>query len=137
MKVFLDTNIIVDFLIDRGDFTTNATKLFKLSMEGYFDILICDLTIANIAYITRKDIPREQFYEVMSKLSKYYSIVPVGDEVIRKTFKARWKDFEDSIQYYSALQAETDCIITRNSKDFEGQAIPIFAPHEFLMGYNI
>lgn len=137
MRVFIDTNILIDFLLDRGDNTKDAVRLFKYSYEHNLEILVCDLTIANISYITRKDIPRVLFYDIMSRISKFFTVVPMGENVIKNALEAQWKDFEDSLQYYSAIQANADCIITRNVKDFQEQEIPILTPSEFLSANNI
>lgn len=137
MRVFIDTNILIDYLLDRGDNTKIAVRLLKYSYEHSLEILVCDLTIANISYITRKDIPRSQFYDIMNRVSKFFTIVPMGENVIKSALEAQWKDFEDSLQYFSAIQANANCIITRNVKDFQEQGIPIFTPSEFLSGYNI
>ena len=75
---------------------------------------VSDLTIANMRYITRKDIPLEQFYAVMKQLRPYYHIVPLGSIVIDKAYQIETKDFEDALQYFAAEQAEVDSIVTRN-----------------------
>lgn len=96
-------------------------------------MLVSDLTIANMRYITRKDIPLEQFYAVMKQLRPYYHIVPLGSIVIDKAYQIETKDFEDALQYFAAEQAEVDCIVTRNLKDFDfSHTIETMDPKDFL-----
>lgn len=96
-------------------------------------MLVTDLTIANIRYITRKDIALEEFYAVMKGLRPYYHIVPLGSTVVDKAYQIETKDFEDALQYYAAEQAEADCVVTRNLKDFDfAFTIETLEPHDFL-----
>lgn len=87
-------------------------------------------------YITRKDIPLEQFYAVMKQLRPYYHIVPLGSIVIDKAYQIETKDFEDALQYFAAEQAEVDSIVTRNLKDFDfSHTIETMDPKGFLSKY--
>ena len=56
MKVFIDTNIMIDFLENRQPFSEDAIRIFELSATHQIDLFVSDLTIANIRYITQKSI---------------------------------------------------------------------------------
>lgn len=132
MKVLLDTNILLDYLLGRSDFVEPATQLLLIGNAKLISLLVTDLTIANIAYVTRSDIPKEDFYRVMRKLSMCYEIIPIGREAVNMALEAQWNDFEDALQYYAALNAEADCIVTRNVKDFANSSIVVKTPTQFL-----
>jgi len=132
MKVFLDTNIVIDFLLNRGGEINSVITILQLGNAKYLDLYVSDLSIANIAYITRKDISKEVFFCTMKSLLKFFSVTSMGEVVIKDAIDAVWNDFEDSLQYLSARQANVDCIITRNIKDFERSEIPVFTPSGFL-----
>ena len=135
-KVFIDTNIFLDYIQQRPEGWREAEIIFFLAIHGDIEMLVSDLTIANMRYVTRKDIPLEQFYAVMKGLRPYYTIVKVGGKAVDAAYDLETKDFEDALQYYSAEQAEADCIVTRNLKDFDfPRAVETLEPKAFLKKY--
>lgn len=132
MRALLDTNVLLDFLLKRDIFNEDAQNILLLGNAHIVDLCVCDLSIANIAYITRKDISKANFYATMRRLSSCYDIIPIGGEIIKESLKTEWDDFEDSLQYHSALAAGVDCIVTRNVKDFNEASIPVLTPSSFL-----
>lgn len=132
MKVFLDTNILLDYLLDREESAEYALQLLLLGNAGVVDLCVADLSISNIAYITRGEIGKEDFFKVMKKLSSCYKIVSVGADAVNRAFDAQWSDFEDSLQYFAAMNADADVIVTRNTKDFAKSQIPVMTAREFL-----
>ena len=85
MRVFVDTNVFLDYIQMRPIGVKEAKAIFKLSAENAIMLLISDLTIANIKYVTRKDIPSEIFYETISALRELFSVVPVGEVAVDKS----------------------------------------------------
>ena len=73
-----------------------------------------------------------EFRRVLLVLSKCYSVVPIGEHAVNKALSAEWKDFEDSMQYYAAVDAACECIVTRNVKDFSLSEMPVYSPDDFL-----
>lgn len=136
MKVFIDTNIFLDYIQQRPAGWKEAEIIFFLAIHGDIELLVADLTIANMRYITRKEIALEQFYAVMKGLRPYYHIVPLGFSVVDKAYAIETKDFEDALQYFAAEQSGADCIVTRNLKDFDfAVAVETLEPKEFLSKY--
>ncbi len=137
MKVFVDTNIIMDFITARIPFGRNAKILFELGKEKKFDILVADLSFFTSAYSLKKyDFTKEDILDCLTALLPLVSIVPVGQSVVTRSLKKRGKDFEDDAQYFSAIDANADFIITRNKKDFPQEDF-ILEPKEFLALMNI
>ena len=136
MKVFLDTNVLLDYLEQRKDFYEDALAIFRLAALGKIEILVTDLSFANIKYITRKTISLDVFYDVMCKLKKYVTIVPVGNRAVEESLLLRAKDFEDSLQYFAALYAHADVLVTRNIKDFVYPNLQIMDSHTFVEEWN-
>lgn len=132
MTALLDTNVLLDFLLKRNPGQEDAIKILQLANAGFLNLLVTDLTIANIAYITRREIAPSKFYQVMLQLSKYYTIIPIGPTVVDKAFVEHWDDFEDSLQCFAAELAGADYIITRNVKDFVHSSIKVYSPSDFL-----
>lgn len=133
MRVFIDTNVFLDYIQQRQEGWREAEVIFYLAIHGDIELLVSDLTIANMRYVTRKDIPLEQFYSVMKSLRKYYTIVGVGSVSVDEAYRVESKDFEDALQYFSAEQAGADCIVTRNIKDFDFSfSVEALEPQDFL-----
>lgn len=136
MRVFLDTNILLDYLLKRDGFFDAALDIFKMAAKGKLVLLVSDLSFANIKYITRKAIPLEVFYDVMLKLKQFVTVVPIGDRAVEEALKVRAKDFEDSLQYFSALYANADVIVTRNIKDFDYPNMNIMDSQTFVDAFG-
>ena len=93
------------------------------------------MSVANIAYVARKNFSREILYDIITDLRKVISFTNVDDLTIQRALILRANDFEDAIQYFSALQAGADCIVTRNVKDFSFSDIEVITPSDFLTKY--
>ena len=134
MNVFLDTNILIDFLSKRNDYQ-DALHILRLSVLTDTKLFVSDLTIANCRYILRKDYPLEKFYDSISRLRNSINISQIGSHAVDRALILRANDFEDALQYFSALQSGADCIVTRNVKDFAFSEIEVLTPSDFLAKY--
>lgn len=135
-RVFIDTNIFLDILFRREQFVDDALSIFDMAVDGQIVLLISDLSIANIKYITRKEISTEEFYNLIQIFRPIFTIVPLGAEVIDKAISLRASDFEDALQYFSAVQAEADCLVTRNIKDFAFADMEVLDSKTFVDKYH-
>lgn len=135
MRVFIDTNVFLDLLWKREGFLEDSLRVFDLAVDGVFELLISDLSIANIKYITRKDYPVEKFYDVMSVFRPVFTIVPVGENAVDKALALKANDFEDALQYFSAVQSQADFLLTRNIKDYAFATMQVLTPSVFLKRY--
>lgn len=132
MKLFLDTNIVLDLLEKREPFVKEAMILFQLQLNGVVELFVSDLTFVNIAYITRKTYSQEQLYNALAKIRSFLEVAESGPCVIDQAIALKSKDFEDAVQYYAARKVNVDYIITRNKKDFPFSEIEVLTPSEFL-----
>ena len=136
MKVFIDTNIFLDILCRREQFVDDALSIFDMAVDDRIELLISDLSIANIKYITRKEISTDKFYELIQTFRPIFSIVPLGADVVDRAISMKANDFEDALQYFSAVQAGADCLITRNIKDFGFAKMEVLDSSTFLGKYK-
>ena len=132
MRVFIDTNIFLDLLCRRERFLADSLKVFDLAVDGKFELLISDLSIANIKYITRKDFSVDKFYETISAFRPVFTIVPVGEDAVDKTLALKARDFEDALQYFSAVHSQADYLLTRNIRDYGFASIKVMSPTDFI-----
>lgn len=134
-RIFLDTNVVLDYLMERGDFYKDSEYIFQAAYNNEVELCLSALSFSNIAYITRKKFSKDELYELLAELRKMVTCTKVDDCVVDAAIARKAKDFEDALQYFSAIQAGADCIITRNIKDFEFAKIKVLTPNEFLAQY--
>lgn len=132
MKVFLDTNIIIDFYDQRTGFYQPAETIMSLAENNEINITVSATTIINAFYLLRKRLSIDALYEELDYLSTFCTVSPVDEKVIKESLSLRRKDFEDSVQYESAKAVNADVIVTRNKKDFENLGVNVMTPIEFL-----
>ncbi|MFN8249234.1 MAG: PIN domain-containing protein [Ferruginibacter sp.] len=131
--IFLDTNVIIDFLADRRPFSLTAAEIFNASLSGDVKIFISSVSYNNIYYILRQSLSHTATIKLLEELSEITEVVDVTKAIIKKSLKSDFKDFEDAIQYNCALTiGKIDCIVTRDSKDFKKSALPVMNPQEAL-----
>ena len=135
MKVFLDTNIVIDFYQVRPTFFEPASKIMELGKKGEIELVVSATTFINAFYLLRKSYNVEQLYRKFDNLSAICLISPIDANIIKDSLNFRREDFEDSVQYVSAQTVNADVIITRNKKDYDGLNIKIQTPMEFLDEY--
>ena len=136
IKTFTDTNIFLDILCKREKFVDDALSIFDMAIDNQIELLISDLSIANIKYITRKEIPIDKFYDLIKTFRPIFTIVPLGADVIDKALDLRANVFEDALQYFSAVQANADCLVTRNIKDYGFAKMEVLNSQTFLAKYK-
>ena len=136
LQVFLDTNVFIDYIQERLIGFNEAFGIFELSAKGDIHLLVTDLSISNIKYSTRKDIPTTDFYATIKGIRELFTIVPVGEQAVDRALAIEAKDFEDALQYFAAEQAGANIIVTRNVKDFAfADTVEVLEPHDFLSKY--
>lgn len=132
MKVLIDTNIIMDVLADREGFAEPASQLFKLCEVGKVQGIVYALSIANIAYIMRKELDRSQIEEVISKLGSIFTLADMKADDLKKAAALPIDDFEDALQSVCASRMKADFIVTRNLKDFKNSKVMAIKPSELI-----
>ena len=131
--LFIDTDVIIDFLIDRKPFSREAAIIFTLIEQKRLKGYSSSLTFSNLYYVLRKIESHNKVISKLDSLSKMVGILKVEEQTIKKALISGFSDFEDSIQYFSAIDSKKiDVIITRNIKDFKKSEIPIMTPGDFL-----
>ena len=129
--LFLDTNIVIDFLADRKPFSLFAAKLFNFSILGKAKIYISAISYNNIYYILRQSHSSVEAIKLLNELSEMTEITDVTKAIIKKSLKSDFKDFEDAIQYNCALSlTKVDFIVTRDTKDFKKSSLSVMTPEE-------
>ena len=133
MKVFLDTNILLDTLVERSNqvFTDNASTLLGLGENGVIELYMSALSISTIAYVL-KNMTSVRKKEIIKDLTSIVKVLPVLPEHVDNMLESPMKDVEDALQVQSAKEGLCDLIVTRNESDFKETDILVICPEELL-----
>jgi predicted nucleic acid-binding protein len=133
MKHYLvDTNVIIDMLLDRED-ADAACAVFDGAERGNYCLHICALSFTTMYYSLRKILSREDRINVLTQLREAMEVAEVDSAVIDMALKSGWKDFEDAVQNFSAEEdSQITAIITRNKRDFKDSNLEVVDSVDFL-----
>ena len=131
-RILVDTNVVLDLLGKRESFLKEAQELFTLGDKGKVKLFVSALTFANTYYILSQQLKISSARKVLRQFKVLVEVVPIDDKVIELALDSEFKDFEDAIQYYSAIENGVRIIITRNQKDFKHSKIPVLSAKEYL-----
>lgn len=132
-NLFIDTDVIIDFLIDRKPYSREAAIIFTLidrkKLKGYAS----SLTFSNLYYVLHKIEPHKKVISKLDSISNLLTILKVDEQMIRDAIDSGFSDFEDSIQYFCALDCKKiEVIITRNTRDYKNSDLTVMSPGDFL-----
>ncbi|RZF59316.1 type II toxin-antitoxin system VapC family toxin [Sphingobacterium corticibacterium] len=132
-KLFIDSDVVIDFFTDREPHANPASELFELGESGAVVLFLSAVSINNIYYIVRRFLGHKKTLEVIETLAEMTEIIGTTKKEILQALKNEFSDYEDSIQYSSALTVKgLDVIITRNIKDYKSADISVMTPVDFL-----
>ncbi len=132
--LFLDTNVIIDFLADRKPFSDKAALIFDQAVAGKLKIYLSAVSYNNIYYILRQSFSNNDTIKLLNQLNEMTEIADVTKAIIKQALRSEFKDFEDAIQYHCALSlSKLDMIITRDTKDYKKSAVPVMNPQEAVV----
>lgn len=131
-RLFLDTNIVIDFLGERERFYEPAAKILTLADKKEIEVLISPTSVTTVYYVLSKFESSKIALEKIRKFKMLCHISIMDDEVVEKAINSNFKDFEDAMQYFSSLASNCDIIITRNEKDFKNALMPVMNAESYL-----
>jgi len=134
MNVLIDTNVIIDVMIQREPYFENSKFVLFASERKYINGYVSASSVTDIFYIINKSLKNKK--TVCDLLKKHFigaiNIAAVDGDVIFRALNAEWEDFEDCVQYIAGESIFADYIVTRNPKDFVKSNIKIVTPEELL-----
>jgi predicted nucleic acid-binding protein len=131
-KAFIDTDVILDFMIAREPFAFDAARIFSLSESK--EILVCTtgLVFSNAYYVLRKLGTHKRVVEKLTQLSRIIEIIGLSKDAVMQALGSDFSDFEDALQHYAALAGDVKVIITRNTKDYKNSQLAVLTPDQYL-----
>ncbi len=132
MRVLLDNDVVLDFILKRPPFNVEAKKIFDYAGGGKITIYISAITPINAFYTTRKEKGKDIAFKAVEGLLKLVEVCRTDKSVLQNAFTLGFSDFEDAVQCASAMAENLDAIVTRNIKDYKNSTIKVYSPTEFL-----
>lgn len=132
-SVLIDTDVLLDFYLDRKPFSEDSLQLLLKCEQKQFRAFVTPVIIANTYYILRRHATHHYVVERLQILLDTISVIAMDQKQVLAALDSKFTDFEDALQYFSAVNSnKIDAIITRNIKDFKKSALPVFTPQEYL-----
>ena len=131
-KILVDSDIILDLMLERDMFFNPAAELFNLIEKKEIKASVSSLHFSNLHYIIRKVKNNELAKSVLRKLAIIVNILSIDEKTIELALESDFPDFEDAIQYYACLDNDIDVIVTRNKKDYKSGKLPVMTAEEYL-----
>lgn len=135
-KIFLDTNVLLDFLLDREPFHFDIAQIIEQSINGAFEICVSSITITDTYYIISRSEGKRAANKKIKNILELVKVENVGESTVHKSSSSKFKDFEDGVQNFCAMEANHKIFVTRNVKDYKESELAILTPKEFLVKVN-
>lgn len=137
IKIFLDTNILVDLIADRKPFSKQAIEIFKSTEKNKAQLYTSSHSIATTHYLLKKYIEEKELRKIILNLLEFINVIPVDIDVLKKGLRSNHKDFEDAVQILCASSITgINFIVTKNTKDFKTSEISVLTPDEMCLKLN-
>ena len=130
-KIFLDSDVLLDLALKRPDFVLPVLNIIDLIQNGKLKAVTSAVVFINVQYFLNK-YNRPNKTALLNNVRSILNIITVDEDIIDKALKSGITDFENAVQYYAALTANVDFIITRNIKDYKKATIPVLTAEQFL-----
>lgn len=133
-RLLIDTNIVLDLLSQREPFYDSASRLFTYADRNQITLSVSSLTFANTNYVLSKLKNANDAREILRRFRVLVSIIPLSEKIIDLALAdSDFNDFEDALQYYSAIESNQNILITRDIKDFKTSVLPVMTAEEYLI----
>ena len=132
MRVLVDTNVVLDVLLERRPFAEAAPRIFALVEESRIEGFLCATTVTTVDYLLGQALAPAKARDALQRLLDLFEIAPVNRPVLEQALRSGISDFEDAVVEQAGRLVSVDAITTRNGKDFKKSTVPIFDPAELL-----
>jgi predicted nucleic acid-binding protein len=135
VNVFLDTNVVLDVFARRQPFYADSARVWALAERGKVRGLVSALSVTNLYYVVRKLSSRRSAMEMLKAIRSSVTLTPCDGTVLSQAIDSDFSDFEDAVQYFSALATAAEVIVTRNTGHFRVQDPPVMTPTALLAAH--
>ena len=135
-ELLIDTNILLDLLARREPHYNGAAQVFSLADRKKLILSVSSHSFSTVFYVLSKTYVAKEAREILRRLKILVKVLSLNDKIIELSLNDEsFRDFEDALQYHTALENNQHIIITRNQKDFRKSIVPVMNPDEFLVSY--
>jgi len=136
-RVLIDSDVILDSLFDRKPFSEYATMILSMCESKKINGFLTPLIYSNVYYLLCRTAKHDKVIEKLKQLLQITDVLQMDRNVVENALNSRFKDFEDSLQNFSAVNnGKIDLILTRNLKDYKNSELGIFTPETFIKSLN-
>lgn len=132
MKIFVDANVIIDYLVDRDPFADDAEAVIDVCIKDGNEGAFTGLSACNAVYIIGRETGERAAELLVKEVTSLLGLLPIEPAVIKSNLGAEHPDFEDTLQIAAAQSWGADVIVTRDKTGFANSPIKVLAPSEFL-----
>ena len=136
MRVIVDTNVVLDVLLARKPFASNAARVFALTEQSRIEAWICATTVTTVDYLLSQTLPHSKAREALRMLLSIFDVALVNKPVLERALASPMKDFEDAVLAEAGVLVGAKAVVTRNARDFSRASIPALTPQEFLLRFD-
>ena len=136
MRVLVDTNVLLDVLARREPFYAAAAAIWSMAERGEIRAVISAISFNNVYYVVRRAEGRAKAEKAMRLIRDVFESVPPDGQIINQAIDAGMHDFEDAVQFHSAIRARAASLVTRNPGHFPKSELPVLTPEEFLAAWR-
>ncbi len=134
-QILLDTNIVLDLLARRMPFYNDAAELFSLADKKTIRLSLSSLSLANIHYVLKKLKPEQEARNIIRNFKILVQVLSFDNKIVDLAVNSNFKDFEDAIQYFTAIENDQELIVTRNMSGYRESKIPVMTAREFIKSF--
>lgn len=133
-SVLADVNVCLDLLLDRHPFVEYSGQIFERAEQGKLTVVVSGLSFDTLFYIMRPAMGASKATQLLREFSRNITVGAVNQSVVQNALQAGWKDLEDALQYYCAIEAKCNAVVTRNIPDFSParDTIRVLTPEQFF-----
>lgn len=132
--IFVDTDICIDLLSGRKPFNAVAERLFSFADLGKISLCVSSLSFSHIDYILKSQYKRTDSRFILAKFKTLVTVLDVNEKIIDLAIASDFDDFEDAIQYNTAIENNLKILLTRNLEDYKKAIIQVMNPETYLSG---
>jgi len=132
MRLFLDTNVILDVLADRDPWFRDSAAVLSLVDDPGVDGFLAAHSVTTLCYLASKPLGPDQTTAALLDLLDHLTVTPLDQDLLVRALSLGWPDPEDAVQAISAQRAKADYLVTRNASDFGSSTVPVVTPSQLL-----
>lgn len=133
MRVLIDTNVILDVMLEREPFVEASAEVLSRVEAGELTGCVCATTVTTLHYLATQAVGSERALSEVRKVLSLFEVAPVGRSVLESALELGIKDYEDAVLHEAARQVDAQGIVTRNIRDFKAATLAVYTPEEISL----